>query len=198
MALAFIDEDGGEAPGVATAPTNSKLLSDYNALDAGGKAAFRASIAGVHNIVANTGAITALSNAQPGDTAGIAASTTAVYRLGGTDPARAGAWQNLVTGAPLDTDHLTFIDGDGGELAGFNGDSVLVDAWNELSPAQKAAFRTLIKPQYASVADQTARLALVSQVPGDYARQVGTGLFRLRVLPSNSNGNWDMIIAIAP
>lgn len=198
MSLTFIDEDGGDLPEAGPQPTASKLLSDYNALDSAGKAAFRAAIAGTHNIVAGTGAIVALTGAQSGDTAGVAASQTAVYRFNGDSPTIESSWVNLVTGATLgDATELTFIDEDGGDFPGSTAAGLLVDAWVNLSHAQQKEFRDAIKPQYATVADQAARLALTNQVPGDYARQVGTGLFRLRVLPSSANGNWDLILTLA-
>lgn len=193
MALTFINEDGGTAPEVSAAITGSKLRSDYAALDSNGKSAFRTAIAADHNTVANTAAITGLTNAQAGDTASTAISTNALYRFGGGDPTDAGTWQNIVTGAMLDvTEGVSFIDGDGSSNAG-----VLADAWAALSPAQKAAFRNDIKPQYSSVADQAARLAQTNRMPGDYTRQVGTGVFRLVQLPASTNGNWEQIIALS-
>lgn len=197
MPLTFINGDGGHLPVAAVAPTSSQLLTDYNALSTEDKAAFRLAIAPAHHTLTGEAVTAGALSAIAGDTAHDEEDDAALWMLQRNNPALSSAWQDLISGAagpynadappdpgPLDPGSLMPGDPPPGRLAA---------VWGAMSHAQRAAFRTAIKPQFANAVDEAARLALASQAPGDYCREAGTGLFRLRALPASADGNWDLI-----
>ncbi|MDB6133297.1 MAG: hypothetical protein JWM59_1540 [Verrucomicrobiales bacterium] len=197
MPLTFITGDGGYLPVAATAPTASQLLTDYNALDTAGKAAFRLAIAPVHHVLTGEAVTAGALSAIAGDTAHDEEDDAALWILQRNNPALASAWQDLISGvsgpynadAPPDPGPMD----SGGLMPGQSAPGRLAAVWEAMSHEQRGAFRLAIKPQFANAADQTARLALTNQVPGDYCRQTASGLYRLKALPASTNGNWDLI-----
>ena len=186
MPATFIPDSPGHLPASGPAPTASQLLSDYNALDANGKASFRQSIAAFHYIVSEDTDLLEIS-AFPGSTGSIADDESHLWRLSGPFPSKEELWINLLSGEPIS-------EPDGVSPIGEIGKGRLVAVWESLSTAQRAAFRLAIKPAYSPAADQTARLALANQVPGDYCRQASNGfVYRLKQLPASVDGNWFII-----
>ncbi|MDB6132005.1 MAG: hypothetical protein JWM59_248 [Verrucomicrobiales bacterium] len=198
MPLTFINADGGHAPAApAAAPTASQLLADHDALSTEQRAAFRQAIAPAHHTLTGEAVTAGAASAIAGDTAHDGEDPGPLWMLQRNNPLLASAWQDILGGAaapdnadaPADPGPMD----SGGLLPGQAGPGRLAAVWEAMSHRQRGAFRHAVKPQYASVADQTARLALPNQVPGDYCRQAGTGLFRLRQPPSSTAGNWDLI-----
>ncbi|RYD32256.1 MAG: hypothetical protein EOP86_16100 [Verrucomicrobiaceae bacterium] len=197
MALTFIDGDGGRLPVAAAAPTASQLLADFTTLSPDDRAAFRLAIAPAHHTLSGVAVTAGAETAIAGDTAHDTEDPGPLWMLQRNNPLLASAWQDLLSGAagpenadaPPDPGPMD----PGGLMPGESTPGRLAAVWGVMSHEQRGAFRLAIKPQYSSVADQTARLALTNQVPGDYCRQTGTGLFRLRVLPASTDGNWDLI-----
>jgi hypothetical protein len=197
MPLTFINADGGQLPVAAVAPTASQLLADYNALDTDGKAAFRLAIAPAHHVLTSEAVTAGALSAIAGDTAHDEEDDAALWQLQRNNPALASAWQDLISGvaapynadAPPDPGPMD----PGGLMPGQSAPGRLAAVWEAMSHAQRGAFRLAIKPAFSNAVDEAARLALASQVPGDYCREAGTGLFRLRVLPASTDGNGDLI-----
>jgi len=197
MSITFIPGDGGSLPTPVSAPTASALLADYLALSTEDKAAFRLAIAPAHHTLTGEAVTSGASDAVAGDTAHDTEDDGPLWRLQRNAPESDKAWIDIIgdTAAPENTEATADpgIPVPGGMMPGQSALGRLAAVWAELSPAQRAAFRAEIKPQFSNVADQTARLALTNQVPGDYARQTATGLFRLKALPASNNANWDLI-----
>jgi hypothetical protein len=96
MSLDFINSDGGSLPPGAASSTPSNLLAGYSAKPAAEKSAFRQAICPRRYTVSTAANVALLTDAQPGDTAGVAASSAHLYLLKAADPTLNTNWINML------------------------------------------------------------------------------------------------------
>ncbi|MDB6133298.1 MAG: hypothetical protein JWM59_1541 [Verrucomicrobiales bacterium] len=97
MSLQHIDSDGGQLPPGAASSTPSNLLAGYAARPAAEKSAFRQAICPRRFTVSTAANVALLTDAQPGDLAGVTGSSDYVFLLKAADPTLNTNWVNMLT-----------------------------------------------------------------------------------------------------